>query len=211
MRFPLPYIRSSSALLALFLAGPAAAQIYGGADGRGVVVLSNFSSAETPEVVIAAPAVVSEAVAVVLPSPLAQPLPQVDPRDPAAAYGPMIDKVAREVAMSPKLLRAVIQVESGYKPRAVSRAGAQGMMQLMPKTAERFGVRDVFDPQENIRGGALYLKWLLEYFRGDLRLALAAYNAGEDAVVRAGYRIPPIAETIDYVPKVLWFLSRASG
>lgn len=113
--------------------------------------------------------------------------------------------------MSPQLLHAVIEVESGYHSRAVSPKGAKGLMQLMPATALRFGVQDAFDPQQNIRGGALYLKWLLEYFRGDLRLALAAYNAGEAAVVKAGYRIPPIAETISYVPKVLWAFQRAAS
>jgi len=195
-------------LLCLGALGPAKAQIYGGADSRGVVVLSNFSSDETPQVVVDRPA---QQAPVDLPGPLAAPMVLVDPRDPAAAYRPLIDKVAREVSMSPKLLNAVIQVESGYQPRAVSRTGAKGLMQLMPKTAQRFGVHDVFDPQQNIRGGALYLKWLLEYFRGDLHLALAAYNAGEDAVVRAGYRIPQIAETVQYVPKVLWFLGRANG
>jgi soluble lytic murein transglycosylase-like protein len=81
-------------------------------------------------------------------------------------------------------------------------------MQLSPGTAQRFGVRNVFDPMENVRGGALYLKWLLDRFDGDLRLALAGYNAGENEVVRAGYRIPPIKETRDYVPKVLAKLSR---
>jgi soluble lytic murein transglycosylase-like protein len=191
-------------------AGSAHAQIYGGADSNGVVVLSNFSSEETPQLVVSAPVVeapfVQHEAAV-----LKDPAPIVDLRDPAAAYRSMIEKVAKEVSMSPKLLNAVIRVESGYQANIVSRKGAIGLMQLMPATAQRFGVRDAFDPQQNIRGGALYLKWLLDYFRGDLRLTLAAYNAGEGAVVKAGYRIPPIAETIDYVPKVLWFISRASG
>lgn len=205
-------------LFALVLgAGAAHAQIYGGADSNGVVVLSNFSSEETPRLVVAAPVVASAEPVGAAPyankerALLKDPLPIVDMRDPAAAYRPMIEKVAKEVSMSPKLLNAVIRVESGYQANAVSRKGAIGLMQLMPATAQRFGVRDAFDPQQNIRGGALYLKWLLDYFRGDLKLALAAYNAGEAAVVKAGYRIPPIAETIDYVPKVLWFISRASG
>ena len=119
--------------------------------------------------------------------------------------------MARETAVSPKLISAVIRAESGYDPRARSPKGAVGLMQLMPETAQRFGVRNIQDPAQNIRGGALYLKWLLDYFRGDLRLALAGYNAGEAAVVRAGYRIPPIAETVSYVPKVLWFLNTAGG
>jgi soluble lytic murein transglycosylase-like protein len=106
------------------------------------------------------------------------------------------------------VLHAVISVESGYDAKAVSRKGAQGLMQLMPKTAQRFGVRNPLDPLENIRGGALYLKWLLDYFDGNLKLALAGYNAGENEVVRAGYKIPANRETLDYVPKVLSRLSR---
>jgi soluble lytic murein transglycosylase-like protein len=122
---------------------------------------------------------------------------------PAVRLAPMIEKVAQETSISPHLLHAVISVESGYDAKAVSRKGAQGLMQLMPQTAQRFGVRNALDPAENVRGGALYLKWLLDYFNGDLRLVLASYNAGEVEVVKAGYRIPPFKETRDYVPKVL--------
>jgi soluble lytic murein transglycosylase-like protein len=189
-------------------AGSASAQIYAGASASGAVVLSNFATDETPQMVVALPPVA----ALVVPPAAPATLPAiVDPRNPGAAYRTMVDQVAKEVSMSPQLLHAVIQVESGYQPRARSPKGAQGLMQLMPATAERFGVRDAFDPRQNIRGGALYLKWLLEYFRGDLRLALAAYNAGEAAVVKAGYRIPPFAETRDYVPKVLWHFNHPVG
>jgi soluble lytic murein transglycosylase-like protein len=195
-----------AAFLAL-AAGSASAQIYAGSSSSGAVVLSNFATEETPRIVVALPPVEALAAA-----PAGADLPAVvDPRNPGAAYRAIIDQVAREVAMSPQLLHAVIQVESGYQAHARSPKGAQGLMQLMPATAERFGVRDAFDPRQNIRGGALYLKWLLEYFRGDLRLALAAYNAGEAAVVKAGYRIPPIAETRDYVPKVLWHINHPVG
>jgi soluble lytic murein transglycosylase-like protein len=189
-------------------AGGASAQIYAGASSSGAVVLSNFATDETPEMVVALPRV--EALAAAPAEPAALPA-IVDPRNPGAAYRGIIEQVAREVAMSPQLLHAVIQVESGYQAHARSPKGAQGLMQLMPATAERFGVHDAFDPRQNIRGGALYLKWLLEYFRGDLRLALAAYNAGEAAVVKAGYRIPAIAETRDYVPKVLWHYNHPVG
>jgi soluble lytic murein transglycosylase-like protein len=78
-----------------------------------------------------------------------------------------------------------------------------GLMQLMPETARRFGVRDAYDVEDNLRAGTAYLRWLLDTFSGDVQLALAAYNAGENAVVRAGHRIPDIAETRAYVPKVL--------
>jgi soluble lytic murein transglycosylase-like protein len=207
-------VRFSSLLLGAALAAVlfgvatrASAQIYAGESSSGTVVLSNFSTEETPQMVVALPPVAALATA-----PVPGVLPVVaDPRNPGVAYRPIIDQVAREMAMSPQLLHAVIQVESGYQANARSPKGAQGLMQLMPATAERFGVRDAFDPRQNIRGGALYLKWLLEYFRGDLRLALAAYNAGEAAVVKAGYRIPPIAETRDYVPKVLWHIQHPVG
>jgi soluble lytic murein transglycosylase-like protein len=123
----------------------------------------------------------------------------------------MIQKVAQETSVSPFLLHAVIAVESGYDAKAVSRKGAQGLMQLTPQTAQRFGVRNAFDPMQNVRGGALYLKWLLDYFDGDLKLALAGYNAGEQEVVRAGYKIPAFKETRAYVPKVLAHLSKPAA
>jgi soluble lytic murein transglycosylase-like protein len=111
--------------------------------------------------------------------------------------------VAQNASLPPQLLHAVIAVESGYDARAVSSKGALGLMQLMPATARRFGVADAFDPQQNLAGGAAYLKWLLDRFGGDLELTLAAYNAGEGAVARAGHRVPPFAETRAYVPRVL--------
>ena len=106
----------------------------------------------------------------------------------------------------PALLHAVIRTESAYQPNALSHAGACGLMQLMPQTAARFNVRDIWDPAENIRGGATYLRLLLDMFDNDLRLALAAYNAGENAVKRYGNEIPPYQETQDYVRRVLRFL-----
>jgi len=112
--------------------------------------------------------------------------------------------------VSPALALAVIAVESAGRPRAVSRAGAQGLMQLIPATAERFGVTDPFDPAQNIRGGVRYLDWLMGEFGGDVVLALAGYNAGEGAVRRNG-GVPPFAETRDYVPLVLAAWSVARG
>ena len=94
-------------------------------------------------------------------------------------------------------------MESSYDARAVSPKGAKGLMQLMPDTARRFGVSDPFDPEQNVRAGATYLRSLLDLFKGDTRLALAAYNAGENAVIRSGNRIPAFAETQAYVPRVL--------
>jgi hypothetical protein len=112
--------------------------------------------------------------------------------------------------VSPALALAVIAVESAGRPAAVSRAGAQGLMQLIPATAERFGVRDAFDPAQNIRGGVAYLDWLLGEFDHDVVLALAGYNAGEGAV-RRNNGVPPFAETRDYVPRVLAAWSVARG
>jgi soluble lytic murein transglycosylase-like protein len=112
--------------------------------------------------------------------------------------------------VSPALALAVIAVESAGRPTAVSRAGAQGLMQLIPATAERFGVRDAFDPAQNIRGGVTYLDWLLNEFDHDVVLALAGYNAGEGAV-RRNNGVPPFAETRDYVPRVLAAWSVARG
>lgn len=107
-----------------------------------------------------------------------------------------------ESGLAPSLLRAVVQQESAFNPAAVSRAGAAGLMQLMPGTARRFGVHDRFDPAQNLRGGAAYLAWLLRHFNHDTDLALAAYNAGEGSVHRHGNQIPPFAETQAYVRSV---------
>jgi Transglycosylase SLT domain len=115
---------------------------------------------------------------------------------------PMIKRFSRQHQLHPALIRAVIKAESNFDPRAVSRSGAVGLMQLMPQTALRLDVRDLYDPEDNIGGGTKYLRQLLDRFRGNLPLALAAYNAGEHVVDR--YRtLPPIDETRQYVRKVL--------
>lgn len=118
-------------------------------------------------------------------------------------YAPLIAAVAREHRIEPALLHAVITVESGYNPKARSPKGAMGLMQLMPDTARRYAVGNVWDPRENLRGGAHYLRDLLELFGDNLTLALAAYNAGEKAVAKYGNTIPPYPETRSYVPRVL--------
>lgn len=123
-------------------------------------------------------------------------------------YGDVITQVAALYRIEEALLHAVISVESGYNAKAVSKRGAGGLMQLMPQTAKRYGVTDVFDPADNIRGGARYLTDLLKLFGNDLHLALAAYNAGESAVLKYGRRIPPYRETAAYVPKVVDFYNR---
>lgn len=110
---------------------------------------------------------------------------------------------AKETKVDAALIHAVISVESGYNPSARSSAGAVGLMQLMPETATRYGVTNRLDPAQNIHGGARYLRDLKVLFDGNLRLVLAAYNAGEAAVMKYGRRIPPYRETVAYVPKVL--------
>ncbi|MHB1748656.1 MAG: transglycosylase SLT domain-containing protein [Acidithiobacillus sp.] len=120
-----------------------------------------------------------------------------------AHYQALIRAAASRYGVSPALINAVISAESGYNAGAVSPKGAIGLMQLIPATADRFGVANAFSPADNINGGTAYLAHLLQVFSGDLKLAVAAYNAGSKAVIQAGYHIPPFAETQAYVPRVL--------
>lgn len=120
-----------------------------------------------------------------------------------AQVATLVAQVAREFDLDAALMHAIITVESGYNPQAKSPAGAIGLMQLMPETAARYGVKNIWDPLENLQGGARYLRFLLGLFKNNLDLALAGYNAGENAVIRSGHKIPPYAETQAYVPSVL--------
>lgn len=104
--------------------------------------------------------------------------------------------------VDPLLLYAIMHQESTFKPRAMSYKGARGLMQLMPGTALRFGVSNIWDPKQNIEGGTRYMRFLLDLFEGDVNLALAGYNAGEGAVMKYGYRIPPYSETQEYVRRI---------
>jgi len=130
-------------------------------------------------------------------------------RDPSrySRYDESIRQAAALYQIPEQLVRAVIKVESDYDPRAISSAGARGLMQLMPETAERLGVRDIHDPRENIFGGVRYLRVLANMFNGDLDLTVAAYNAGENAVIKHG-GVPPFEQTRDYVVKVNRFYRR---
>lgn len=181
------------------LVGMTAASVYFYTAEDGSVSLSNVPADNRYRVLIAEPkvkALAAPAVAAAKPPPfLAN----------KAQYNRIVAAAARTYGLDVALLHALISVESRYDPKAVSRTGAAGLMQLMPVTARRYGVTDSFDPVQNINGGAQYLSDLLKLFNGDVSLAIAAYNAGENAVVRYGNRIPPFPETQDYVPKVLGF------
>lgn len=122
-------------------------------------------------------------------------------------FAPFVKAAAEMYDIDPDLLDAVIRVESAYNPEAVSVKGAVGLMQLMPATAKRYGVKNRKDPADNINGGAYYLSDLLKLFKSDLTLALAAYNAGEHAVIKYGNQIPPFRETQNYVARIMKFYS----
>ena len=117
---------------------------------------------------------------------------------------------AKETSLNPALIHAVIATESKHNPRALSNKGAFGLMQIMPATARRFNVKDRNDPKQNIVAGAKYLRELLTLYKGDLKLTLAAYNAGPGAVKKYSNHIPPYRETLHYVPKVLKFYQQYS-
>ena len=125
-------------------------------------------------------------------------------------YTRLIDRVSRELSLDRNLVHAVVRVESAFDPQAVSRTGAVGLMQLMPRTAELYGVRDSRNPTQNIYAGVLHLRKLIQQFN-DVVLALAAYNAGENAVINYGYKVPPYPETQNYVRKVLVFYRQYSS
>lgn len=120
-------------------------------------------------------------------------------------YDQIINRAADKFKLDSALIKAIIKAESNFNHRAVSPVGAQGLMQLMPKTASALKVDDSFHPEKNIEGGARYLRYLLNTYKGDLSLALAAYNAGERAVAKYNYNIPPYRETQNYVRRVLSF------
>jgi soluble lytic murein transglycosylase-like protein len=205
-----PYTLSAlSAFCALgMLSAPCAADIWGYVDENGVAHLSDHQvSSRYLLFKKEAPRPQAEAFT---PPPIAAEKPaftmgQVIPVSAAvrAQFAPLIVKVARETNLDPSLLHAIITVESGYNAQAKSPAGAIGLMQLIPDTAARFGVKDIWDPLDNLRGGARYLRFLLAMFKDNLELVLAAYNAGEGAVQQAGNKIPNYAETKAYVPSVL--------
>ena len=126
----------------------------------------------------------------------------------AQKYDSLIQKYAALNNLDPVLLHAVIRAESGYNPNSISSAGAAGLMQLMPATAERFGVTDRLDPEQSIRGGSTYLKQLIKLFNGNIMLVLAGYNAGEGTIISKDFRIPNYPETRNYVLKIMEYYFR---
>lgn len=180
----------------LFALVPCAeADIYTYTDANGIVHFSNSPEHKNAKIVVAAQRDETR------PEPSRGQI-QVG-RAEKNRYTPLVAEAARTYRVDAALLHAVISAESGYNPAAVSNKGAVGLMQLMPETARRYGVANSFDPEQNIRGGTKYLSDLLQLFNNNLELAVAAYNAGENAVIRHGYNIPPYRETLAYVPKVL--------
>ncbi len=180
-------------MVSMLITGAAAqADIYSFVDAAGIVHFSNVPVDPRYEFLLASPQEKTQSGSAYEARLLAA----------AGKFDPFIESAAAAAAVQPELLRAVIVVESGFNSRAVSRRGAAGLMQLMPATARRYGVVDRFDPQQNIHGGAQYLKSLLERYDNDIKLALAAYNAGEGAVDRCGRCIPRYRETQAYVPRV---------
>ncbi len=125
----------------------------------------------------------------------------------AARYSQVIESLSRQIGVPPELVHSVIKVESNYNEKAVSPKGAMGLMQLMPETAKFYGVADPFNPEENIRGGILYLKDLIRLYEGRTNYVLAAYNAGQEALKKFG-GIPPYPETVAYIRKVMAHYSR---
>jgi soluble lytic murein transglycosylase-like protein len=182
-------------------------QIFVGADasGAGAIVLSNFRTDQA---------------SVLLVGDVADPMPQALANAPKSTAGRtsarvppielqrLVASVAKRVDLAPELLHAVILAESRYDPTAVSSKGAIGLMQVLPSTGRRFGAENLYSTEQNVTAGASYLKWLLDLFDEDLALALAAYNAGEQAVIRAGRKIPRYPETQAYVRAVMANLKR---
>jgi soluble lytic murein transglycosylase-like protein len=171
----------------------ARADIYSYADSAGVMHYTNVPDDPRYKFLMATPKEKTHSGDYYSPAVLAR----------AVQYDHIIEKAATTNSVEADLLRAVIVVESGFNERARSKKGAMGLMQLMPATARQYGASNAYDPKENVHAGAKYLRSLLDRYGKNVKLALAAYNAGESAVDRNGGRIPPFAETQAYVPRVL--------
>ena len=196
---PVMSYRACAALRGALISCQSHAQVYTGLSESGSVVLSSNPDDAATTLLIAAEAVV-------LATPVAE-TPHANAVPPG--YWPFVQEASKTYQLPSELIHAVILVESNYNARAVSRKGAQGLMQLMPATAKRFGTVNAWDPRQNILAGSKYLRWLMDYFDEDIELTVAAYNAGEAAVMQAGRKIPRFAETEKYVPKVMAAFKKA--
>jgi soluble lytic murein transglycosylase-like protein len=181
----------AAAALVAGLAAPAHAQIYSWRDATGSLVLSNTRPHDVQSVQSYA-----------VPASAGVRATRDVPVERSRGYDDLIVQHSQRIGVRPSLVRAVVQVESGFNPAAYSPKGAMGLMQLMPATARQFGVRNAFNPEENVRAGTTYLRQLLDRYGDNEELALAAYNAGPGAVDKHGLRIPPYRETRDYVSRV---------
>jgi len=207
-------LASVVATAVLACAAPARAELVFFSSGRTMSVKGHRTEGESLVLMLRSGGeIVCDASTVARFAPDEVPYPEPEAAVPAAAaavatevgavpYGEIIDKFAAEQGVSAKLVRALVQVESAYQPRARSPKGAMGLMQLMPETARQYGVVDPYDPTSNIEAGIKHLKSLLQRFPKSVALALAAYNAGEAAVMRFN-AIPPYAETRNYVSRIL--------
>ncbi len=188
-------------LIAFFIislgTSPSLADIYKFVDKKGVVTLTNRPSSPKYKLILRT-------------RKAWQPSKYRNMTTNRSLFNHTINLAARRFHLNQALIHAVIQAESGYNPNAVSKAGAVGLMQLMPDTARHYGVTDRHNPAQNVQGGSHYLSDLLRRF-GNLKLALAAYNAGETAIARYGNRIPPYRETRAYVKKVLALFRQKVG
>ena len=191
MRFRLPYGVVATGLLCL--SNTCRADIYFYVDAAGGAHFSNVPADEHYRLLLAAPRSANRSDSGAAVAWLAR----------AASFDHLIEDAAHAHAVQSALVRALIVVESGFNPRALSKRGAIGLMQLRPETARRYGVRDIYDPAQNIGAGVRYLSDLMTLYDSNTELALAAYNAGEAAVARYGGHIPPYRETQEYVPNVL--------
>lgn len=194
---PLPRAVLVAAFLALLPPAAAHAEIYAWRDASGNLVLSDQKKDPSAKTYV-----VATGTAFRTTKPVSR---------RATQYQSLIDEHSARHEVSPDLVRAVIQAESAFNPRARSHKGAMGLMQLMPATAAEFGVLDPYDPAENIRAGVAYLKQLLRSFAGKVELALAAYNAGPTAVKKYGGTVPPYRETRAYVAKISGDVASGAG
>jgi soluble lytic murein transglycosylase-like protein len=167
------------------------AEIFGAVDSSGAIVLTNVPGKAGLHLIVAGD------------PPAERSAKRSNANIDPSLFADVIDEASRAFRVQPQLLRAVIDVESRFNPKAISEKGAQGLMQVMPETARRFSGGDMLNPRDNVLTGARYLRFLLDLFKDDVELTLAAYNAGENAVIRAGYRVPSLPETRLYVPRVL--------